>query len=296
MPSPRTDDPPATSTPPPVEWQYDPTTVRWLRWVALVRTALASAATVVVLVALATLAILGSVLTGGLSPGALVVFVLAVAFGTLRVVLSPVGALYLFDTEVRRLERRRHPSTRRSRFAVATPGALVVAIAAYLWFPAAPALIAVGFGAAVVVAFVSTEARLDPSSRTYVVEPASVAQSFDGFSGYERTRLGPFVVFRLRYPRRPGSLSNPRWIPVPTEHAADAAAVFDATATDPDDPDPGGRRSNPQVRLAASALGFCLLVVCGAAVVLTGGVYGWYLAAVVGLFALLLLYVGVVEG
>lgn len=296
----RSDGPPSTSTPRAVAWRYDPTTVRWLRWLALVRTAVLSAAAAVVFVALAALVGATALLLGDLSPDAGGVLALAVALVVLRAARSPLGVLFLPEDERRSAAPHlttHQPFSRRTRFAVAAPGALLVAVAAAAWPPLALALVGVGICAALLVAFVSTEARLDPETRSYVVEPGSFERSFDGFAGYARTRLGPLVLFRLRYPRRPGALSNARWIPVPAGHEGAAAAVLDATATDPDEREADdGRRSNPHVRLVAGALGAGLLALSVGGVVLVGGAYGWYLAALVGTFALLSLYVGVVEG
>ena len=299
MAAPRTDGPPAASTPPPVEWRYDPTTVRWLRWAALVRTALVSTAAAVVFVALAVLVTSAAVLLGDLAPDAFGVLLLAVAVGAFQLSRGPLVVLFLPDDERHRaaphLERRR-PFSRRTRYAVAVPGVLAVVAAAVLWFPLALALVGVGIGAALVVAFVSTEGRLDPETRTYVLEPGSFERSFDGLSGFRRTRLGPLVLFRLRYPRRPGALSNLGWLPIPAAHEAAAATVLDAAVAAPAERADDARGSNPHVRLVAGALGVALLAFCAGGVVLVGGVYGWYLAAIVGVFGVLLLYVGVVEG
>lgn len=282
-----------STAPPTVEWRYDSTTTRWLRGVALVRTALLGGATVVVFV---VLAVLVSLLAASADPTLAVV---ALFYAAVRVAADPnTLALVTRDDRLSVFpEYRRRTLPRRTRRLVAVPGAVVLLVAAWLSPPFVLVPVAVGLGALVVLAAFSTEGRLEAAERQYVSQPGAAEWSFAGLSGYTRHRLGPVVVFRLRYPRRPGRLSKLQRVWVPAARAPDAATLFDAVASTPADaPEPDGRSSNRTVTLVAGAMGGGVLAGSVAAVVGLGGVLGWYLGAIGATFGLLLLAVAVFEG
>ncbi|MWG34975.1 hypothetical protein [Halomarina oriensis] len=293
--------------PAPVEWRYDPTTVRWLRGVAAVRTALVSTATALVVAVLAALVGLASLFVDGVpdTDGVAVVLV-SLAFGLVRVALSPMGVLLISRTERERIASTGvlavsdgvgpRPFSRR-RLAVAVLGALVVVTAAWLWLPAVLALVAVGVVAALVVGVVSTAGRLDPERRTYTLH-AGGERSFAGLSGHARHRLGPLVLFRLHYPRRPGRLTKLQRVLVPATDAPAVTAVLEHAATTGRSrtTDDASRSSNRTVTLVAGAMGLAHVVGAALAVGLLGGVLGWYLAAIGVTVGLLLLSVAVFEG
>jgi hypothetical protein len=194
-------------------------------------------------------------------------------------------------------EYRRLELPRRTRRLVAVPGALAFLVAAWLSPPLVLVPVAVGLGALVVLATFSTAGRLDAAERQYVSQPGSAEWSFAGLSGYTRHRLGPVVVFRLRYPRRPGRLSKLQRVWVPATRAPDTETLFDAVAsTSADATGPDRRSSNRTVTLVAGVLGLGILGGSVAAVVGLGGVLGWYLGAIGATFGLLLLSVAVFEG
>ncbi|MFD1512980.1 hypothetical protein [Halomarina rubra] len=296
--SPSPDDhPPSTATPPPtVEWRYDATTSRWLRGVALVRAALLGGATVVVFT---VLAVLVSLLVASADATLAGVALLVVA---LRLFGDPnTLALVTGDDRLAIVPRqyRRPRLSRRQRRLVAVPGALVLLAAAWLSPPLVLVPLVVGLAALAVLEAFSTAGRLDAAERRYLSEPGAVEWSFAGLSGYTTRRLGPVVVFRLRYPRRPGRLSKLQRVWVPTARAPDAAALFDAVvASSPssDAPATDGRSSNRTVTLVAGVMALGILVGSTLAVVELGGVLGWYFAAIGGTFGLLLLAVAVFEG
>jgi len=289
--------PPATAdghaTPPTVEWRYDPTTTRWLRGVALVRTALLGGATAVVFV---VLAVLVSLLVASADPTLAVV---ALFYAVLRVAADPnTLALVTRDDRLAVFPAyRRLELPRRTRRLVAVPGTLAFLVAAWLSPPLVLVPVAVGLGALVVLATFSTAGRLDATERQYVSQPGSAEWSFAGLSGYTRHRLGPVVVFRLRYPRRPGRLSKLQRVWVPAARAPDTETLFDAVASTTADATGADRRSsNRTVTLVAGVLGLGILGGSVAAVVGLGGVLGWYLGAIGATFGLLLLSVAVFEG
>jgi hypothetical protein len=298
--------PPSTvDRPSVVEWRYDPTTVRWLRWVATVRTALVSTATALVVAALAALVVLAGLLVDGLpDTDTAAVVLVALVFGLVRLALSPMGALLVSRAERERIASAgalavpdgfgARPFSRR-RLVVAVPGALVVVAAAWLWLPALVVLAAVGVASALVVGLLSTAGRLDPEGRTYVTH-AGDERSFAALSGHTRRRLGPLVLFRLRYPRRPGRLAKLQRVLVPVDRAPAVAAALDRAATTERAAATDARSSNRTVTLVAGAMGVVHLAGAALAVVGLGGLLGWYLGAIAALFGCLLLAVAVYEG
>jgi hypothetical protein len=76
---------------------------------------------------------------------------------------------------------------------------------------------------------------------------------------------------------------------VPTDRLGEVTAALDSVVAA--DPPEEGRPSNPVVRLVAGGMALLFLAVGVAAAVLVDGVVGWYVAAVCGLFAVILLAV-----
>lgn len=288
------------SPPPPVEWRYDATTVGWLRVLRAVAVALLGGVPVAIVGAGA--ALVGSLLLRGeFGSAALVVLLFSVMLFGRRL------SLLLFPSTVEKPGERtpvvsftyfggfegRSGFPRRTAVTLAVLGGGVLAVAGWVALSLTLGLVALGLVAVLLAGTLSTRGTLDPAGPT--LANGYVERSLDRLAGYSVRRVGPLVLFRLSYPRAPGSISRPRAFLVPAAHAEAVERGLDHVVTAPVD-DTSRRESNPQVRVAAGVLCVVLVVTGVALALLVDGFVAWYLLALLGLFAALLSWVAVVEG
>ncbi|WP_276257852.1 hypothetical protein [Haloglomus litoreum] len=271
-----------------VTWRHDATTERWLRGLYLVGAALLHG--VFGLAAAALLAVVGLALLTGNTAVRLLVVVLVLVGG-------PASVLYL-------LPMLRDPDQRprfypeemtvglalslRQRVALGLLGAAALA-GPWLLDPRLTGLVAVGgVLAGVTYAVATTRGTIDPERA--VLDAGARVFDLDRVTGYRVRPLGPLTLVTLSIPARPGRLgrSTTRLL-VPTDRLDDVTAALDAIVAEaaPET----GRDPNPQVQLAAGALALLFLGIGAAAVATIGAGVGWYVAALCGLFGLLLLLV-----
>jgi hypothetical protein len=288
------------SDPPTVEWRYDAGTVGWLRAVAAVGVALVGG--VLVALAGAACALVGWLLLGGqIGSALLVVFLLAV------LLLGRRLSLLLFPSAVRDAGEGTPvvPFTyvggsdglagfdRRTSLGLALVGGVALAGAAWVASPLALGLVGVGVVAIFLQSVLSTRCTFDPGNRT--LSDRYAERSLETLAGFSARRLGPLVLFRLSYPNAPGSLSRPRNLLVPATKGDAVERGLEHVVARSAREDADRRESNPLVRIVGGGLGL-LFLAAGGALVTVGGTAGWILTGTLGVFALLLFWVAVLEG
>jgi hypothetical protein len=268
-----------------VSWQHDATTRRWLRLPLLLGLGVVDG--IAVLVAGAVLAMLAFVLLTGTAEARLLVVLFALIGGPLSLVYllpvlrDPAQRPSFLGTEHRQLSGRQ-------RAAVGVVGAAVLALS--WWLDPRLAAIVAGLGVlgGAVYALSATRGTIDPEDATLRV----AAREYDlaPVTGYRTRRFGPVALVTVSAPNRPGRFGRvPSRFRVPTDRLDEVTAALDGVvATAPSET---GRPSNPAVRLVAGGMALLFLAVGVAAAVLVDGVVGWYVAAVCGLFAVILLAV-----
>jgi hypothetical protein len=271
-----------------VTWRYDATTQRWLRVVYLLAAALLHGVGVVVVVGGLTL--LGVALWTG-STGIRVLVVLLALVG------GPVSLLYL-------LPILRDPDQRpsfypegmtvglalsvRQRVALGLVGGTALAGSLLLDPRLTAAVAGAGVLAALTYGVTASRGTIDPERA--VLDTGAREFELDRVTGYRSRRLGSLALVTLSVPNRPGRLGRATTrVLVPSGRLAEVEAALDAVvaAADPE----AGREPNPQVRIVAGGLALLFLGIGAAAVVTIGTGVGWYVAALCGLFGVLLLLV-----
>lgn len=279
---------PSRSVPSGVTWRQDATTHRWLRLPLLLGRGLLYGVQALVLGAVLTM--LGLVLWTGSTGARLLVVLLGLVGG-------PLSVLYL-------LPMLRDPDQRPTfypdamaagptlpihrRVLLGLVGAALLA-GAWLVDPRLSALLAaVGLLGGAGYALSTTRGSVDPETATLRV----AAREYDlaPVTDYRIRRLGPVVLFTLSATNRPGRFGTvPSRFRVPADRLDAVRAALDAIVAD--EPPAGGREPNTQVRLVAGGLALLFGGVAAVVVGTVGGVVGWYVAAICGLFAVILLLV-----
>lgn len=271
-----------------VTWRYDATTQRWLRVLYLLAAALLHGVGVVVVVGGLTL--LGVALWTGSTEIRVLVVLLALVGG-------PVSLLYL-------LPILRDPDQRpsfypeemtvglalsvRQRVALGLVGGTALAGSLLLDPRLTAAVAGAGVLAALTYGVTASRGTIDPERA--VLDTGAREFELDRVTGYRSRRLGPLTLVTLSVPNRPGRLGRATTrVLVPSERLAEVEAALDAVvaAADPE----AGREPNPQVRIVAGGLALLFLGIGAAAVITIGTGVGWYVAALCGLFGVLLLLV-----